>query len=117
MNQQPSINIGCASNIYIRHVSFHQAGDIEHGVPHDYDHVALLATGSVRITVDGVDAEFEAPHMILIRRGLEHKFESLSDATQIYQVHAIREVRSDDILDPDQIPYTSNPRLISPKPV
>jgi hypothetical protein len=55
--------------------------------------------------------------MILIRKKLEHRFEALADATQIYQIHAIREVRSDDVLDPDQIPYTSNPRLISPKPV
>jgi len=117
MKQEPSVNIGSASNLYIRHLTFHNIGDVENGVPHDYDHVALLSTGSVRVTVEGIDCTFDAPHMILIRKKLEHRFEALAAATQIYQIHAIREVRSDDILDPDQIPYTSNPRLISPKPV
>ena len=117
MNNEPSINIGSASNLYVRHMTFHRTGDVEMGVPHDYDHLALLATGAVQITVEGIECSFEAPHMILIKKNLEHRIQALADNTQVYQIHAIREVRSDDVLDPDQIPYTSNPRLISPKPV
>jgi hypothetical protein len=114
---KPSIKIGCASNIYIRSMTFHNIEDIETGVITDFDHIALLSSGSVEITVKDIITSFDAPHMILIKRGLDHKFKALEANTVIHQIHTIRETSSDNVLDPLQIPYEANPRLVSSRPL
>lgn len=107
---KPTIQIGCVSNVYIRMMHFHKAGDIEEGHAHQFDHVTFLSKGSMKIVVEGIEKTFRAPHMILIAKNKHHEMTALEDDTIMSCIHALRGFDGD-VLDPDQIPYDNNPRL------
>jgi quercetin dioxygenase-like cupin family protein len=101
----PKINIGCVANLYSRMMHFENAGDIEHGHTHPFDHLTLLATGSLKIIVDGQETIFKAPHMIYIHKDKKHELVALENNTVAYCIHALRSGDGvDDILDPNMIP-------------
>ncbi len=83
---------------------FVKAGDANEGHTHNYDHMTLLATGSVAVHVDGKTTNFVAPQMIFIKAGKSHYIEALEDNTVAYCVHALRDKDTEEILDPSQIP-------------
>ena len=84
---------------------FVSAGDQNEGHVHNFDHVTLLAKGSVEVDVENQKTVFKAPHMIYIIAGKEHYLTALEDDTIAYCVHALRTgEREEDILDPAMIP-------------
>lgn len=102
---EPLIKIGSVSNIYVRQMHFLNAGDIEYGHSHEFDHLSLLSSGKVMSIVDGKESVFEAPMMIFIKKGIQHEFVALEDNTVLYCVHALRNGdKVEDIVDPDSIP-------------
>jgi quercetin dioxygenase-like cupin family protein len=115
--KEPTIQIGCVSNVYIRMMHFHNAGDIEHGHSHEFDHVSFLSKGSIKMTVEGVDATFKAPHMIFVKKDLDHRIESLENDSILCCIHALRDMDHGTIIDPDQIPYDSSPTMLPHRPV
>ncbi len=55
---------------------------------HTYDHLSMLAKGSVVVWAGDVTlGVFRAPAGITIRAGVKHLFQSLEDDTVIYCVH------------------------------
>jgi len=114
---EPSVAVGCVSNIYIRMMHFHKKGDVEQGHSHEFDHVSFLSRGSIKMTVNGVTKEFVAPHMILVKKDLEHEIIALEDETILCCIHGLRDLDTGDILDPNQIPYDENPRYQVHKPI
>lgn len=101
----PKINIGCVANLYSRQMHFEKAGDVEHGHTHPFDHLTLLASGSLKVTVEGKETVFKAPHMIYIHKDKNHELVALEDNTVAYCIHALRDGNGvDDILDPNMIP-------------
>jgi quercetin dioxygenase-like cupin family protein len=100
----PDSRISCVKNLWLRQMSFAKAGDANTGHVHNYDHVTLLAHGSVRVHVEGHTTDFKAPQMIYIVAGKEHFLEALEDGTIAYCVHALRNADSEEILSADQIP-------------
>lgn len=101
----PDTKITCVSNLWLRQMHFVKAGDRNEGHVHNFDHITLLAKGSVRVDVDGNLTEFSAPHMIYIAKGKNHYLTALEDDTLAYCVHALRHgEREEDILDPEMIP-------------
>lgn len=100
----PVINIGSVSNVYSRMMHFRKAGDVELGHKHHYDHLTLLANGSLKIIVEEKETIFKAPFMIYIKAEKNHKLVALEDNTVAYCVHAIRNKDTQDILDPSMIP-------------
>ena len=100
----PETRITCATNLWLRQMHFAKAGDANAGHKHNYDHMTLLATGSVAVHVDGQTTNFTAPHMIFIQAGKSHYIEALEDNTVAYCVHALRDKDTEEILDPSQIP-------------
>jgi hypothetical protein len=111
---QPAIQIGCVANLYSRMMHFRQAGDIEIGHTHQFDHLTLLAKGKLKVTVDGVATEFTAPHMIYIRADKNHELVALTDETVAYCIHALRDGNGvDDILDPSMIPQGVSPLSVA----
>ena len=113
----PEIKIGCVSNLYSRMMHFKKQGDIEHGHTHPFDHLTLLASGSVEIKVDGIKSIFTAPHMIYIHKDKEHELVALEDNTLAYCIHALRMGEAiEDILDPSMIPNGVDPLSIA-KPI
>lgn len=100
----PDTKITAASNLWVRQMHFIKAGDMNEGHVHNYDHMTLLAYGSIRVHVDSSISEFKAPQMIFIKAGKSHFIEALEDGTIAYCVHALRNEDTEDILDPSQIP-------------
>lgn len=101
----PDTKMTCVSNLWLRQMHFTKAGDRNEGHVHNFDHVTLLAKGSVEVDVEGQKTIFAAPHMIYIAKGKRHFLTALEDGTVAYCVHALRTgEREEDILDPSMIP-------------
>jgi quercetin dioxygenase-like cupin family protein len=84
---------------------FKKAGDIEQGHAHQFDHQTLLSRGSVKITLEGVENVYHAPHIIFIRKDHRHELVALEDDTLCYCIHALRDGNDVcDIIAPDAIP-------------
>lgn len=100
----PEIKIGCVANLYSRMMHFKQAGDVEIGHTHQFDHLTLLAKGKIKVTVEGVATEFTAPHMIYIHKDKVHELQAITNDTVVYCIHALRDKENNEILDPSMIP-------------
>lgn len=100
----PENRMTCVSNLWLRQMVFKKAGDANEGHEHNYDHVTLLTTGSVRVHVEGKTSDFVAPQMIYIKKGKVHYIEALEDNTIAFCVHALRDKDTEDIITQDQIP-------------
>lgn len=102
----PDTKITAIKNLWIRQMSFKDVGDKNEGHTHNYDHITLLAHGSVNVNVEGNVTKYQAPQMIFVAKGKRHFLEATEPNTIAYCVHALRNAESEDseILDPDQIP-------------
>lgn len=101
----PNTKMACVSNLWLRQMHFEKAGDRNEGHVHNFDHITLLAKGSVTVDVEGQTTEFKAPQMIFIAKGKRHHLIANEDDTVAYCVHALRTGdREEDILDPAMIP-------------
>jgi len=100
----PENRFTCVSNLWLRQMVFKNKGDRNEEHTHNYDHITLLTTGSVKVTVDGKSTEFTAPQMIYVKQGKVHHIEALEDNTIAFCVHALRDNETGDILDPSQVP-------------
>lgn len=110
----PLIKLGCVANLFSRQMYFSSAGDVEQGHTHPFDHLTLLAAGSLRVTVSGKVTDFKAPHMIYIKAEYEHELVALEDNTVAFCIHALRDGNGvDDILDPASIPVGVDPLTLS----
>jgi quercetin dioxygenase-like cupin family protein len=102
---EPIPKIGVVSNIFVRQMTFAHAGDIEQGHKHQFDHLSLLASGSIRVRIGADVSEFAAPHMVLIRANQEHEVTALQDNTVMYCIHGLRaNDGTDDLIDPAMVP-------------
>lgn len=105
MVEHPVTAITCVSSVYIRQMEFKKAGDTEQGHSHQFDHQTLLARGSLKITLEGVENVYHAPHVIFIRKDHTHELVALEDNTLAYCIHALRDGTDVcDIIPDDAIP-------------
>lgn len=105
MNDHPEISVSCVSSVYVRQMHFKKAGDLEQGHSHQFDHQTLLSHGSIKITLEGVENVYRAPHIIFIRKDHRHELVALEDDTLCYCIHALRDGGDVcDIISPDAIP-------------
>jgi quercetin dioxygenase-like cupin family protein len=109
---QPQIQIGLVDNIYSRMMYFKNKGDIEIGHTHQFDHLTLLAKGSLKVTIDGVATDFVAPHMIYIHADKVHELVALTDETVAYCIHALRD-NTGNIIDTSMLPDGVDVRQVS----
>ena len=103
--------LGYFGNIWIRQNFIAQAGNASEGHAHHFDHVSLLAAGSVRVEVDGFEPkEFTAPTFIMVKKEYIHKFTALENNTLWYCVYALRDLDGEvtDIYSGDNSPYGSS---------
>lgn len=102
---EPEIKLGCVANLFSRMMHFKKVGDTEYGHTHPFDHLTLLASGSLEVTVEHKKTVFKAPHMIYIHKDKLHQLVALEDNTVAFCIHALRGADgSADILDPAMIP-------------
>jgi hypothetical protein len=101
----PQIKMGCVANLFSRMMHFVNVGDTEVGHKHQFDHLTLLASGSLKVTVEGNETVFKAPHMIYIHKDKVHELVALEANTVAYCIHALRDGNGvEDILDPAMVP-------------
>ena len=84
-------------NVWVKMHYFENAGQVYAGHVHVFDHITLLATGSVLMKHDNGQQEFKAPHLIVTPKGIKHEFTSLEPNTLFCCIHAIRD--GDDLDD------------------
>ena len=109
-----AVNLSLVSNVWIKQLVFPTAGTIMVSHVHTFDHQTLLASGRLRVFVDGCARDFQAPQIIVIRQGQSHVFEALEDQTVAYCVHALRSSeRVEDIIDPRHEVHLSHTYPIS----
>lgn len=81
--------------MYIKETHF-KAGDWGEKHTHSFDHLSVLASGRVQLTVDNVSVEIEGPKILTVQAGKVHQVLALTDATWLC-CHAT------DCTDPNQI--------------
>ena len=67
---------------------------------HEYDHLSILASGSVEMIVDGVRSVVNAPACLTIEAGKHHGVKSLTEVVW-YCIHAVD--GAEKILDSDEV--------------
>ena len=76
--------------LYFRAILLPNKGDIVPQHIHNYDHVSLIASGKVRLTVEGrPEGDFEAFRAIVIKANKLHVFEALENNTRLACVHQL----------------------------
>lgn len=109
----PVTGLTCVSNVFCKMMHFKKAGDVETGHKHQFDHVTLIAKGSLQIEVDGVKTVFKAPHVAFIRKEVIHELTALEDDTLAYCIHGLRDGDGvDDIIAPENIPLGADAMMI-----
>lgn len=86
--------MGYFGNIWVRSHHMSGVGDTNGGGhKHNFDHVTLLAVGSVEVEVEGQDPKtFVAPTFIVIDKDHRHKITALTDDVVYYCVFALRDL-------------------------
>ena len=105
------IELGFFGNIWVRQNILEKKGNETQGHYHLFDHVSLLAQGSVLVEIDGIKSkQFDAPTFIVIKKEFSHKFIAMTDNVLWYCVFAIRDIDGD---ISDIIPDTNSPFFIN----
>jgi quercetin dioxygenase-like cupin family protein len=97
------ITVASVSNVWVKQMKFLCAGAVMPGHLHTHNHLTLLASGKLRVTVNNKTSEFSAPHMIFIHKDHEHLLEALEENTVAYCIHAFREKDTGDIIEGEGI--------------
>jgi cupin superfamily acireductone dioxygenase involved in methionine salvage len=89
-------------NVFVKMMHFYYKGDVTErdGHSHTFDHITLLARGSVLMEVleeGGTAKEHKAPKLIVTPKNTRHKFTALEADTVLCCIHAIRD--GDDVDD------------------
>ena len=87
-------------------------GDHETQHTHQFDHLTLLAKGSIDVKNNGISTIFKAPHMIFISKDSVHSMTALEDDTVAYCIHSLTQHDGtseyvkyvDDLVSDDMIP-------------
>lgn len=88
---KPQVDLKIVDNVFVKLHRFINAGDIYKGHSHYFDHITLLANGSVKMVHDNGEEEFKAPHLIVTPKNIKHEFTALEPNTVFCCIHAIRE--------------------------
>jgi len=104
----PIVQSIAISNVFCRSMFFKNAGDVEHGHCHTYDHGTLISYGRVLVEMlddDGntiASKEFTAPSFVFIDKMRMHKLTALEDGTVAACIHALRDI-DENIIPPDTL--------------
>ena len=89
----PDVKIGIDRHLYIRHMTFRNAGDREPVHQHQFDHHTVLFKGRAQFLIKGHVLEKVAPEVVFIEANTDHEIVALEDDTQCACVHVIANLR------------------------
>ena len=91
-------------SIFVKRMTMDTPGKKIQGHAHPYDHVTLLALGTIIMRAAGEETTLSAPILFTTAAGIEHEFECVEPAVMCC-IHAIRKGDEEtDIADPDLTP-------------
>lgn len=114
---KPTTDFKIVDNVFVKMHHFAESGDTHDGHSHVFDHITLLATGSVLMKHDKGQQEFKAPHLIVTPKGIKHQFTALEPNTIFCCVHAIRDGDGVDDIAAPEITTEEAIRLMATVPV
>ena len=98
----PIVKMIAVSNVFSRLMHFENAGDVEIGHCHNYDHATLVSSGAVCYEVlDGKDGntvaskKVIAPNFVFVDKNKYHRLVALEPNTVCACIHALRTVDGD----------------------
>lgn len=109
----PIVQILAISNVFCRSMFFKNAGDVEHGHCHTYDHGTLISYGRVLVEMLDDDGntisskEFTAPSFVFINKFRMHRLTALEDGTVAACIHALRTI-DEEIIPEDTLVQQKN---------
>lgn len=87
-SQPTTTDIKFADGIFVKSTRFQLAGMVAPQHAHSYDHISFIASGAVRIEVDGEClGDFVAPVGIVIKARKRHFFTILAPDTVVLCIH------------------------------
>lgn len=96
--------LGATNTLWTRMLAFDE-GDIEPAHEHQFDHFTLLASGKLKVSVEGRESIFEAPHIILIRANKTHEYQALESNTVAVCIHSLDpDIKAGEIISEDMVP-------------
>lgn len=105
MSEGPATDLRLVDNVFVKMHHFAKVGDTITAHAHTFDHITLLAAGSVHMRHDNGEQTFKAPHLIVTPKGVSHQFTALEPGTVYCCIHAIRDGDGvDDVASPDITP-------------
>ena len=88
-------------NIFAKRILLPKKGDATIGHSHTFDHMTLVARGSVEISVLGKESKrYVQDEIILIEAGLHHSIIALEDNSALYCIHDTRGLAHDALGQP-----------------
>ena len=84
-------DVKIVDGVFVKLHHFVRAGDTHQGHAHVFDHITLLAVGSVLMKHDNGEQKFTAPYLIVTPKGITHQFTALEPHTVFCCVHALRD--------------------------
>ena len=87
----PITDLKLVDNVFVKMYQLLNVGDTDKGHAHVFDHITLLAAGSVTMKHDNGEQDFTAPHLIVTPKGVVHQFIAKEPNTVFCCIHAIRE--------------------------
>lgn len=78
-------------NVFVKMMHLRAIGDTQGGHAHVFDHITLLATGSVKMKHNNGEREFTAPHLIVTPKGISHEFIATTNDVLLCCIHAVRD--------------------------
>jgi quercetin dioxygenase-like cupin family protein len=104
-------------NVFVKMMVCTEAGQEIVWHAHNFDHITLLAIGSVLMTARGTEVEYKAPQLIVTPKGILHQFTALEPNTVLCCIHAIRDGDEMDDVAPPNITLEQARDLISQFPL
>ena len=110
-------DVKVVDNVFVKMIPLNGVGDKVQGHAHAFDHITLLAVGSVQMKHDKGEATYTAPCLIVTPKGIMHQFISLADSSLLCCIHAIRDGDDLDDIAPQDISERHAHQLLSQFPL
>jgi quercetin dioxygenase-like cupin family protein len=111
------IDIKIVDNVFVKMMHLPAIGDTHGGHAHVFDHITLLATGSVNMISDNGTNQFTAPHLIVTPKGITHEFIATTNDVLLCCIHAIRDGEGVDDISEQNISVEQALELLGKNPL
>ncbi len=97
-DQPTTTDIKIVDGVFVKTMQCRHAGMVLPQHAHSYDHLSVIAAGAVRVFADDrLMGHFEAPHSLVIKARVKHRFETLVPGVLILCIHNARRAEDGEV--------------------